>query len=78
MERGVAGAPEQHAAGELAIAAGAARLLVVRLRRGRQRPVDDERGSGLVDAHPERTGGDDDVEAVIQKRLERPARGAPA
>jgi hypothetical protein len=50
MPRGVALAPEQHAARELTVPAGAAGLLIVRLRRRREGPVDDEPNLGLVDA----------------------------
>ena len=73
---GVARAPEQHAAGELAIPPGAARLLVVGLGCGGQGPVDHEADLRLVDAHAERAGGDDHVEPIVEKVLEGAATAA--
>ena len=67
---------EQHAAGGLAVAPGAAGLLVVALERGRQRPVPDGAHVGLVDAHAER--GRRDHDAVVgghEARLARVALG---
>ena len=51
-------------------AAGPADLLVVGDRRAGRLVVDDEGEVGLVEAHAERRGGDDDLELVV--------RGAPA
>ena len=67
---------EQHAAGGLSVAPGAAGLLVVALERGRQRPVPDRAHVRLVDAHPER--GRRHHDAVVgghEARLARIALG---
>ena len=53
---------EQDGARGLAVAAGAADLLVVALDGAGQRGVDDGADVGLVDAHAEGDGGDDDFE----------------
>ena len=54
-----------------AVAAGAAGLLVVGLEAARQRPVPDRAHVGLVDAHPEGVGGDDDVRLAAHERVLR-------
>ena len=51
---------KSEAAGGLAVAPGAAGLLVVGLERARDALVADGAHVGLVDAHAERVGGDDD------------------
>ncbi len=53
------------ALGTLAVAAGPPRLLVVALDRLGQSEVDDKSHVGLVDAHAERHGGHDDLDAVV-------------
>ena len=53
---------QQDGAAGLAVAAGAADLLVVGLDRGGQGDVEDGADVGLVDAHAEGDGGDDDLE----------------
>ena len=53
---------EEDGAGGLAIAAGAADLLVVGFDGAGERGVDDGADVGLVDAHAEGDGGDDDFE----------------
>ena len=54
---------------------GAARLLVVGLEARRQRPVPDRAHVGLVDAHPERVGGDHDVGLAAHERVLRAGAG---
>ncbi len=54
-------AVEKDGAGGLAVAAGAAGLLVVRLERIGELVVVDEADVGLVDAEAERLGGDHDA-----------------
>ncbi len=53
---------EEDGAGGQAVAAGAADLLVVGLDGGGEGGVDDGADVGLVDAHAEGDGGDDDFE----------------
>ena len=53
---------EKNGATGQAVAAGAADLLVEGLDRCGQRGVDDGADVGLVDAHAEGDGGDDDFE----------------
>ncbi len=53
---------EQDGAGGEAVAAGAADLLVEGFDRGGESGVDDGADVGLVDAHAEGDGGDDDFE----------------
>ncbi len=65
----VGAAVEQHAAGGLAVAPGAARLLGVALQRFRHIVVGDEADVGLVYAHAEGNGGDDDAGAVEHEAL---------
>ena len=67
---------EQNAAGELSVAARAPRLLVVGLRRRRQGPVHHQPDRRLVDAHAEGTGGDHQIEAVVEEGVED--GGAPS
>ena len=55
-------AVEQDGARRLAVASGAADLLVVGLDGAGKRDVDDGADVGLVDAHAEGDGGDDDLE----------------
>ena len=59
---------EDGAAG-LAVATGAADLLVVAFEAPRQRGVDDGADVGLVDAHAEGDGGDDDLELAGEELL---------
>ena len=61
LELAVAEGVEQHAVGGLAVAAGAAGLLVVGFDRPRHVEVDDRADVGLVHSHPEGVGGDDHV-----------------
>ena len=61
LEEAVARRVEQHALRRLAVATGAAGLLVVGFERPRQVEVDDRADVGLVDAHAEGVGGDDDL-----------------
>ncbi len=69
-------AVEQDGAGGVAVAAGAADLLVVGLDRGGQGVVDDGADVGLVDAHAEGDGGDDDLELAGEELgLDALARG---
>ncbi len=53
---------EEDGAGGLAVASGAADLLVVLLDGAGERGVDDGADVGFVDAHAEGDGGDDDFE----------------
>src|SRR5437762_1798328 len=46
---------------------GSPGLLIVGLRRGRRTPVHYEANIGLVDAHTESGGGNDDVDPIGQK-----------
>ena len=64
---------DQHALGRQAVAAGAARLLLVVLERSRRAGVHDEAHVRSIDAHAERDGGDDDVGALVEERLLVPA-----
>ena len=61
--------------GGQAVAPGAARFLVVRLDALRQRQVGDEAHIGLVYAHAEGDGGDDDDAVLAQEALLVPAAG---
>ena len=70
MQLRVARVVEQDAAGELAVASRAPRLLIVGLRRRRQGPVHHQPDRRLVDAHAEGAGGDDQIEAVVQEIIE--------
>ncbi len=65
----VAEAEEQQGLGGQAVAAGPARLLVVALDGLGQVVVHDEAHVGLVDAHAEGDGGDDDLQVVARRRL---------
>jgi hypothetical protein len=67
----VGGGVEQRADGGRAVTAGAARLLVVLLGRGRDRPVHDRAHVGLVDAHAECGGRGDRLQLAGQELLER-------
>jgi hypothetical protein len=58
---------EQRCARGESVAAGAADLLVVALDGVGQLVVDDEARVGLVDAHAERFGGDDDPVAAVHE-----------
>jgi hypothetical protein len=58
LDRDVVRLEQQHAAGGLAVAAGAPRLLHVRLGRAGHVVVDDVADVGLVDAQAEGVGGD--------------------
>ena len=60
----IAGGVVEDALGGVAVAPGAARLLVVGLDRLRQVVVDDEADIGLVDAESEGVGRDDDAQAI--------------
>ena len=62
MHLAVGVAVEEDGAGGQAIAAGAADLLVEGFDGGGERGVDDGADVGLVDAHAEGDGGDDDLE----------------
>ena len=64
LQLAVLGAVEQDAFRALAVAAGAARLLVVLLEAAREVIVDDLADVGEVDAHAECGGGGDDLEAA--------------
>src|SRR5690242_10204584 len=66
---GVGGAVEEHAFARHAVAAGAARLLVVALDVLGQVVVQDEPDVGLVDAHAKRDGGDDDLDPVLDEEV---------
>ena len=57
----------QHGPRRLAVAAGSADLLVVPLERSGQRGVDHGADVGLVDAHPEGDGRDDDLELAREE-----------
>ncbi len=57
-----------------AVATGSAGLLVVGLDAGRDRPVPDRTHIGLVDAHPEGVGCDDDFSVAMHEAVLR--RGA--
>ena len=59
----------QHALRRQPVAAGAARLLLVVLRRSRRAGVHDEPHVRSIDAHAERHRRDDDVDALVEKRL---------
>ena len=67
----VGGGVEQRADRGRAVTAGAARLLVVLLGRGRDRPVHDRAHVGLVDAHAKRGRGGDRLQLAGQELLER-------
>ena len=75
---------EQHAVRRLAVAAGAAGLLVVGLERAREVVVDDEAQVGLVDAEAEGVGRDHQLGAAGLAAHERVlharalGRGQPA
>ena len=60
---------EHQAARGLAVAAGAARLLVIGLQAAGQIVVDDEADVGLVDAHAEGVGGGDDLDPAAHEGL---------
>ena len=62
---------EQHAARRQAVAPAAPGLLVVGLERGRHRLVDHRPHVGLVDAHPECVGRDDDRRLAGHERALR-------
>ena len=64
---------DQHALGRQAVAAGAARLLLVVLGRSRRAGVHDEAHVRSIDAHAERHRRDDDVGALVEERLLMPA-----
>ena len=75
-ETAIGGRVEQHAARRLAVTPGAARLLVVALERGGQRPVPDRAHVGLVHAHAERRRRDHHaVGGRHEARLARVALG---
>ena len=65
----VLGAVEEHDLGGLAVAARAPDLLVVGVERLGDLGVEDPAHVGLVDAHPERGGGHDDVELAVHEAL---------
>ena len=70
---------DQHAFRRQAITAGAARLLLVVLGRTRRAGMDHETDVRAIDPHPERDGGDDDVDLFVREtppdggRAPRPA-----
>ena len=64
LDRLVAVQEEEGAVGDLAVAAGAARLLVVGVEPGRHLVVEDEARVGLVDAEAEGVGRDHDARAA--------------
>ena len=67
---------EEHRAGGLAVTSGAADLLVELLNRAGERGVDDGADIGLVDAHAEGDGRDDDFELAREEvALDAFARG---
>lgn len=61
----------QDGSGVRTVATSAAELLVVPLQRIGRCSVDDEPDIGLVDAHPERRRGRDDVDRPGRERLVR-------
>ena len=67
LDVAVGGVVEHQAAGRLAVAAGAARLLVIRLQAAGDVVVDDEADVGLVDAHAEGVRGHDDLAASFHE-----------
>ena len=67
LHRLVAVQEEQRAVGRLAVAAGAARLLVVGVEPGRHLVVQDEADVGLVDAEAEGVGGDHHARAAAHE-----------
>ena len=74
----VLGLREQQRAGRSAVTAGAAGLLIPGLQRLRDADVDDGSHVGLVDAHPERVGRDDNVHLAVHEaalRSRRASRG---
>ncbi len=58
---------EEHRSRRLPVASGAADLLVVGLDAAGKRGVDDGADVGLVDAHAEGDGGDDDIELAREE-----------
>src|SRR5262249_52980949 len=61
--------PEQHqTAPRLPVTPGASGFLVVRLEAARRLEVDDHANVGIVDAHPERAGRDQDAGPAERKR----------
>ena len=68
VKRSGKGVQQEHF-GRLAVATGAARLLVVRLERARHRVMHDEAHVRLVDAHAERVGRDDRAHALVHERV---------
>ncbi len=66
---GVGRAVEEHAFARQAVPAGSARLLVVTLDVLGQVVVHDEPDVGLVDAHAERDGRDDDLDLVLDEEV---------
>ena len=69
MGEAVAERVQQHALGGLAVAARAARLLVVRLQRARHGVVHHQPHVRLVDAHAERVGGHDHPGLLLHEGL---------
>ena len=65
----VGGPVEQPGVGRLAVAAGAAELLVVGVERAGDVRVQDPAHVRLVDAHPERDGGADDPSGAAEERV---------
>ena len=59
----------EHALGFEAVAAGAARLLLVVLERLRRAGVQHEPHVGSIDAHAERDRRDDDVDVLVEERV---------
>ena len=69
---GVGWAVEEHAFARQAVSAGAARFLVITLDVLGQVMVQDEPDVGLVDAHAERDGRDDDLDLVLDEEVLSP------
>ena len=65
----VAAGIDQHALRRQPVASRASRLLLIVLRRPRRACMDDEPDVRAIDAHPERDGRDDDVDALVQEHL---------
>ena len=68
----VLGAGHEQHVGALGGPPGTTDLLVVGHRGGRRADVDDEAEVGLVEAHPQRRGGDERLDLVVAQRLLEP------
>src|SRR5262249_46322069 len=70
MQLRVARTPQQDTSRECAVATGTPGFLVIRLGGGWQGPMDDEANVGLVNAHAESAGSNDDVDPIVEKCLQ--------